>query len=683
MTTGSKRHVNNSLLACIVEMSTSRRAAPTAGGLPARLRATLVSFLPAPDWFYVAALLVPAALFDLTLSWLRVTTQYAAPAGWAALGQLRSDALVHLGLGLLWIVAFALVRSGRPRIVLLTACQLGVAAYLMFAVVAHSYYRKSGSILDAGGLRMTLEDPEATRNIAASETSTANVWLLVGVAAYAILGPVLMYRLRYRGRSSRGPWLPGVVATPQRRPVVGGVGRRRLSLLALATGVVLVVVSAAPTFTGGGAFSRNRALDIALELGSGLVESERASAERPALSATELVSGAGRSAAAGEERPRNVVLITMESLRSEATSLGNPDRDTTPFLADLAERSLVAENAYTVVPHTSKALTASSCGYVPPLDTKLTESEPAGLPSTCLPGLLRDHGYRTAFFQSAVGEFERRPDLIRNLGYDEFFPVEAFPTAGFGRANYFGWEDDIMLEPSRDWLRDQGDEPFLMTYLTVTGHHDYRLPDTFALEHLSDDEELNNYLNGARYVDRFVSQVFAMLAEEGHADDTVVVVMADHGEGFGEHGLRQHDNTIYDEGIKVPYLVYDPSDLSGRSVQRPVTTMSVPATIAESLGFRLTGGLTREESLYAASSGHPVRVACQSDNRCLAEIDGSTKYVHHFGNRPDEVFDLAADPEERHNLIADIDPERLKAMRSELLHWRSEVRAEYAAHHSR
>ena len=49
--------------------------------------------------------------------------------------------------------------------------------------------------------------------------------------------------------------------------------------------------------------------------------------------------------------------------------------------------------------------------------------------------------------------------------------------------------------------------------------------------------------------------------------------------------------------------MYDPSDLRGRSVQRPVTTMSVPATIAESLGFRLTGGLTREESLYAAGSG--------------------------------------------------------------------------------
>ena len=373
----------------------------------------------------------------------------------------------------------------------------------------------------------------------------------------------------------------------------------------------------------------------------------------------------------------------MESLRSEATSLGNPDRDTTPFLADLAQHSLVAENAYTAVPHTSKALTATNCGYMPPLDTKLTESEPAGLPSTCLPGLLREQGYSTAFFQSAVGEFERRPDLVRNLGYDSFHPVEEFPTAGFGRANYFGWEDDIMLEPSRDWVREQGDAPFLLTYLTVSGHHDYRLPATFPLEHLADDVELNNYLNGARYVDRFVSKVFAMLKQQGHADDTLVVVIADHGEGFGEHGLRQHDNTIYNEGIKVPYLVYDPTDRLGRSVQRPVSTMSVPETIAESLGYRLAGGLDREASLSADGAGGPVRVSCQSDNRCLALIDGTTKYVHHFGNRPDEVFDLATDPRELHNVIGDVDPARVKQLRSDLLHWRSEIRAEYAAHHSR
>ncbi|HEY5979117.1 MAG TPA: hypothetical protein VIT41_05715, partial [Microlunatus sp.] len=185
-------------------MSTSRPPAAIAGGARERLRAATVCFLPGPDWFYLAALLVPAALFDLTLSWLRVTTQYAAPTGVAALGQLRSDILAHLAFAVLWVVGFALLRSGWLRIVMLAVCQLGVAAYLLFAVVAHSYYTKSGSILDAGGLRMTLQDPEATRSIAASETSSENVWLMVAVVAYAILGPPLLYRLRYRGRSPRG-----------------------------------------------------------------------------------------------------------------------------------------------------------------------------------------------------------------------------------------------------------------------------------------------------------------------------------------------------------------------------------------------------------------------------------------------------------------------------------------------
>ncbi|MFT4164272.1 MAG: sulfatase-like hydrolase/transferase [Microlunatus sp.] len=668
-------------------MSISTRVRAATGGLSARLRAVAGVFPTGPDLFYLATLLVPAALLDLTLSVLRVTSQYNAPTGFAILGQLRSDLLAHLGLACLWLVAFGLLRNGRRRLVLLIVCHLSVAAYLLFAMVAHGYYRKSGSILDAGGLRMIIEDPAASRSIAASEASGVQLWLMAGVVAYALLGPALVYRLRYRKQSPRGRWLPGV-AVADRRPTDSPAGtsistRRRLSLLTVTLGFTLILASAFPTLTGAGAFGRNRALDIVMELGAEAVEAQQASAEHLELSPTTLLPTKSSGAESSGKRPKNVVLITMESIRFEATSLGNPDRDTTPFLADLAKRSTFAENAYTVLPHTSKALTASNCGFMPPLDTKLTESDPVGLPSPCLPTLLGEQGYSTAFFQSAVGEFERRPALARNLGYQEFHPVEDFPTVGFGRANYFGWEDDIMLEPSRNWLRSRGDKPFLLTYLTVTGHHDYTLPATFGLEHYSDDEEFNNYLNDARYVDRFVSKVFAMLAAEGHDKDTMVVVIADHGEGFGEHGLRQHDNTIYNEGIKVPYLVYDPTDQRGRTVERPVSTRSVPATIADVLGYRLAGGMDREDSLFAEDVDEPIRVSCQSDNRCLALIDGTTKYITHFGNRPDEVFDLAADPQERDNIIGGVSAARLKEMRSDLLHWRSEVRATYAGHRSR
>ena len=100
--------------------------------------------------------------------------------------------------------------------------------------------------------------------------------------------------------------------------------------------------------------------------------------------------------------------------------------------------------------------------------------------------------------------------------------------------------------------------------------------------------------------------------------------MADHGEGFGEHGLRQHDNTIYDEGIKVPYLVYDPSDRRGRSVQRAGDhdeRARHHRGVAGLPADRWTdpGGLAATPTTPVI----PVRVACSADNRCLAQIDGS------------------------------------------------------------
>ena len=67
----------------------------------------------------------------------------------------------------------------------------------------------------------------------------------------------------------------------------------------------------------------------------------------------------------------------------------------------------------------------------------------------------------------------------------------------------------------------------------------------------------------------------------------------------------------------------------------------------------------------------------------LLGIDVAVRLCRSSGSSARSKFDLAADPDERENLIGGVDPERLKQLRSDLLHWRSEIRAEYAAHHSR
>src|SRR5215211_9127779 len=61
------------------------------------------------------------------------------------------------------------------------------------------------------------------------------------------------------------------------------------------------------------------------------------------------------------------------------------------------------------------------------------------------------------------------------------------------RSNYFGYEDDIMLQPSRDWLEQHKDGPFLATYLGVTGHHQYLPIDRYGRKDYSTFPPLNNY----------------------------------------------------------------------------------------------------------------------------------------------------------------------------------------------
>ena len=152
-----------------------------------------------------------------------------------------------------------------------------------------------------------------------------------------------------------------------------------------------------------------------------------------------------------------------------------------------------------VTPHTSKSLTTIHCGVAPPLDTANSEADERGIAGPCLPELLIGKGYRTAFFQSAREQFERRRDLAGQMGFEQVESADTLPTEGFEEVNYFGYEDDVMLEPSRDGIDRNRAHPFLLSYLTVTTHHGYRLPDGIEQQDFVDDPRLNDYLNGLSY----------------------------------------------------------------------------------------------------------------------------------------------------------------------------------------
>ena len=356
--------------------------------------------------------------------------------------------------------------------------------------------------------------------------------------------------------------------------------------------------------------------------------SDRNSAENRQTAAEETLTGIQLQETPDTEK-RNVVLILLESIRARSATPYNPDLQTMPFLNDLAGESLLAERAYTVVPHTTKALVAAECGVEPHLAREITESTPDGIPARCLAELLGEQGYESVFFQPGGTDFEGRPQLVENFGHDELISLEDMDTEGFQMGNYFGYEDDIMLEPSRAWLQQHAQEPFFATYKTLTPHHPYETPTRYGIEELrTEDDLLNNYLNSVRYVDFFLKNLFDQYKEMDLYEDTIFVFYGDHGEGFMEHGRTQHDNVIWEEGLKVPLMVHDPQHFQdGRRVDGLANSTDIAPTVVDLLGYDVTGGEYPGYSLTDLPEDRTLKFSCWYDDKCSRQPAG-TDQIH-------------------------------------------------------
>ncbi|MDP8925311.1 MAG: sulfatase-like hydrolase/transferase, partial [Actinomycetota bacterium] len=266
-------------------------------------------------------------------------------------------------------------------------------------------------------------------------------------------------------------------------------------------------------------------------------------------------------------------------------------------------------------------------------------------------------------------------------GYEEFYPSETMDTTGFQVTNTFGYEDAIMLGPSREWLENRDkSRPFLAEYFTGTGHYGYECSSLrTGFEDYGEPDELNRYLNCLRYLDYFVENLVNQYKELGIYEETIFVIFGDHGEGFGEHGRLLHGDTIYEEGLHVPLLIHAPGWFEGgERVEGLSKQVDILPTVLDMLGYEVENGEYPGYSLLRPiPEDRRLMFSCITDRKCLASIEGSEKYIHHYGNQPDEVFDLSEDAGEKHNLASERDKKELDERREDLFRWRSEVNAQY------
>ena len=327
----------------------------------------------------------------------------------------------------------------------------------------------------------------------------------------------------------------------------------------------------------------------------------------------------------------DLLLISVDALRADHSSLYGYNRLTTPELDKLATEGMTFEYAYAPTPHTSYSITSLMTGkYMRPLVTL-----GAGTDSETWATLARHYGFRTAAFYPPAVFFIDTPRFVTfqetRLGF-EYAKVE------FTDANKRTEQlDRYMSRALRDkplfaWVHlFEPHEPYIR-------HAEHRLTDGKT--------PVDDYDSEVRTADAAIGELVRTFRKQ--RPNAVVIVTADHGEEFGEHGGRYHGTSVYEEQVRVPLVVVGPAVARGARSNTVVQTIDLLPTVLSAWGAprpaRIRGrdlgavliGKEVDEGLAYAEAEHMTLVARGTD-RLVCE-----RRLHVCS-----LFDVTADPHER------------------------------------
>jgi len=368
-----------------------------------------------------------------------------------------------------------------------------------------------------------------------------------------------------------------------------------------------------------------------------------------ALTAALLLGGCSQgqqSGASGKAKGQNLILITLDTTRADHLGCYGYGDARTPALDSLASRGLLFEDAQSQVPLTLPSHGTIMTGRYPrEFGVRTNNQKAIGTAHPTLASIFQQHGYKTAAFVASF-VLDARFGLNRGFGvYDDDMGNKSV------KVQPLDWEQpaNVIADHALAWLEANKNQPFFCWVHFYDPHDPHRPPKEFP----------QTYDGEIAFMDTQIKRISDWLDAGGPKTRTLVVVVGDHGESFGEHGEEGHGAFLYRAALHVPLLVVHPTLVAaGKRVAGPVGIIDIFPTVLDLFGLPRPEGLLSNSFAATLQSGampaHEVFSETNYDFESFGWAEQrslTTDRWKYISSTKPELYDRTADRDERNNLL--------------------------------
>jgi arylsulfatase A-like enzyme len=406
-----------------------------------------------------------------------------------------------------------------------------------------------------------------------------------------------------------------------------------------------------------------------------------------------------------EGRPRNAILISIDTLRPDHLGCYGHERPTSPTLDALAEDGVRFEDVTAAAPWTLPSHATMLTGLYPNHHGVKSHETRLAQEVVTLAEEFEQAGYQTYAVVNTHNMGALQFQLDQGFGEEFRYIIEVEEDRRSMKLKTFN-SGDTIVSTAKQFLRGRDpDEPFFLflhfydvhTDFTPRAEYRQQLVGPYAGRMTGSTPQLVKFRNAGeqlseadlrwlremydaeiRQLDDLLGRFFGWLDDEGLYDETLFVITSDHGEEFQEHGSLLHGRTQYQEVLGIPLLLSGPGIPAATVISTPVHGVDVTPTILGIMGLdssmprdgldlspTWSDGALPQRLLYGEAD-HNNLVAGQMvvDTRKMVR-EGDSKLLYDTHTERNELYDLAADPGERNDLAALL-PERVAELQARL-----------------